>query len=75
LMARRPSRAARRASYHQARVTTADTGERALDAAVDALRAALARLDERNPLRADAARRSIAAQLAQFAAEADAERS
>lgn len=70
-MGRQPRRAERRAAYHAAQLQAAPTGEHALDAAWNALRAALARLAERNPTKADAARRSLAHQLAEFARDAD----
>lgn len=71
LILRRQTKAERRAAYHENQVKAAQTGAQALDAAWNALLAALARLDDQNPAKADAARRSLADQFMAFARDAD----
>lgn len=71
---RKPRRSERRAAYYAAQVESAPTGELALDAAWNWMTAALARLADRDPIKADRARRSLAEQLATFARDADPKR-
>jgi hypothetical protein len=68
---RRVRRSERRDNWHQARYQAAETGEEALDAALDWIKTKLAWLELRNPAAADRARRSLADQIAQFARNAN----
>lgn len=70
-MRQREVKAARRDAYHQNQVRAAQTGAQALTASWNALLAALARLDDHSPAKAEAARRSLADQFMAFARDAD----
>jgi hypothetical protein len=71
MMARKPDRTVRRATYYAALIDAAPTATAALDAAWDWLTASLVALQQRDPMAADRARRSMADQLAEFARQAD----
>ncbi|UBU10055.1 hypothetical protein [Nonomuraea gerenzanensis] len=70
-MRQRETKAARRAAWHENQVRSAQSGAQALDAAWNALLAALARLDDHSPAKAETARRSLAEQFMAFARDAD----